>query len=398
MFLPFLHALRQAGIPVSIREHLTLLEALSHDLGTGSLDDFYHLSRTVLIKHEQHFDRFDRVFAHCTQGLALELEDLQTAIPEEWLRKQIEKYLSEEEKQQLNALPWQELMDTLRQRLAEQHERHQGGNKWIGTGGTSPFGAYGYNPAGIRIGQDGSRHRHAVKVWDKREFRDLDGEARLNKRNLQMALRRMREFAREGASEVLNLPQTIRDTASNGGMLKLAMERERHNSTKLVVLFDIGGSMDDHIHACEALFGAIRLEFKHLEFYYFHNCPYESLWQENKRRHDRTTPTSSMLNTYGSDYKLLIIGDACMSPYEIAYPGGSVEHMNEESGQVWLQRILAQFPRAAWINPLPETEWRYYQSVDMIQKIMQNRMFSLSTEGLDKAAACLRQPVHASKT
>jgi hypothetical protein len=391
MLLDFFYALRAAGLPVSLKEHLTLLEALQQKLAFASVDAFYHLARTVLVKDEKYYDRFDRVFAQYAHGIETSLDDLHTAIPEDWLRKQVEKYLSEEEKQQLQALGWDKLMDTLRQRLEEQKERHQGGNKWIGTGGTSPFGAYGYNPEGIRIGQHESRHRRAVKVWDQREFRNFDDSVELGTRNIKVALRRLREFARDGAPEVLDLPGTIAATARNAGLLDLQMVPELHNAVKVLVLFDVGGSMDDHIRVCEELFSAVRSEFKHLDYYYFHNCVYESVWQDNARRHTAKTATWDLIHTYGQDYKLIFVGDASMSPYEIILKGGSVEHMNPEPGEVWLRRLLAQFKHAVWLNPMPQAAWEYTQSIGMVGELMQNRMYPLTLEGLEQAMRQLKR-------
>ena len=391
MLLDFFYALRAAGLPVSLKEHLTLLEALQQKLAFASVDAFYHLARTVLVKDEKYYDRFDRVFAQYAHGIETSLDDLHTAIPEDWLRKQVEKYLSEEEKQQLQALGWDKLMDTLRQRLEEQKERHQGGNKWIGTGGTSPFGAYGYNPEGIRIGQQESRHRRAVKVWDQREFRNFDDSVELGTRNIKVALRRLREFARDGAPEVLDLPGTIAATARNAGLLDLQMVPELHNAVKVLVLFDVGGSMDDHIRVCEELFSAVRSEFKHLDYYYFHNCVYESVWQDNARRHTAKTATWDLIHTYGQDYKLIFVGDASMSPYEIILKGGSVEHMNPEPGEVWLRRLLAQFKHAVWLNPMPQAAWEYTQSIGMVGELMQNRMYPLTLEGLEQAMRQLKR-------
>lgn len=390
MLLEFFFALREAGVPASLREYLTLLEALERGVAFGRLDDFYHLARATLVKDEKYFDRFDRVFGHVFQGMELDLDDLQRAIPEDWLKKQVEKFLSDEEKRQLDALGWDELMRRLRERLAEQHERHQGGNKWIGTGGTSPFGAWGYNPAGVRIGQDRSRHRRAVKVWDQREFRNLDGDSELGTRNIQLALRRLREFARDGHAEVLDLPATIAATARKGGMLDLQMMAELHNSVKVLVLFDVGGSMDDHIQRCEELFSAVKSEFKHLEYFYFHNCVYESVWKDNVRRHSQTFPTWDLIHTFGADYKLIVVGDASMSPYEIAYPGASVEHMNEEAGEVWMRRLFQHFRHAAWLNPLPEDQWEYTRSVAMMRELISDRMFPMTLDGLDRAMRSLK--------
>ena len=391
MLLDFFYALRAAGLPVSLKEHLTLLEALQQKLAFASVDAFYHLARTVLVKDEKYYDRFDRVFAQYAHGIETSLDDLHTAIPEDWLRKQVEKYLSEEEKQQLQALGWDKLMDTLRQRLEEQKERHQGGNKWIGTGGTSPFGAYGYNPEGIRIGQHESRHRRAVKVWDQREFRNFDDSVELGTRNIKVALRRLREFARDGAPEVLDLPGTIAATARNAGLLDLQMVPQLHNAVKVLVLFDVGGSMDDHIRVCEELFSAVRSEFKHLDYYYFHNCVYVSVWQDNARRHTAKTATWDLIHTYGQDYKLIFVGDASMSPYEIILKGGSVEHMNPEPGEVWLRRLLAHFKHAVWLNPMPQAAWEYTQSIGMVGELMQNRMYPLTLEGLEQAMRQLKR-------
>ena len=391
MLLDFFYALRAANIPVSTTEFLSLLGALRARLAFGSLETFYALSRAILVKDEKHYDRFDRVFAAHFNGVSDGLEDLQRQIPEDWLRKLVEKHLSAEEKAALQGMGWDELMRTLKERLAEQHERHQGGSKWIGTGGTSPFGAYGYNPAGVRIGQDDSRHRRAVKVWDKREFRNLDAGAELSPRNMQVALRRLRAFARQGASDRLDLDATLSSTARHGGLLDLVFRPELRESTKLLLLLDIGGSMDDHIREVAALFAAARVEFKHLEFFYFHNCVYESLWKDNARRHDSRTATLDVLHTFGPDYRLILVGDASMSPYEIVYPGGSVEHMNEESGEVWMQRLLAHFRHAVWLNPLPQAHWPYVQSVGMLRQLMQERMCPLTLDGLTDATRWLRR-------
>lgn len=391
MLLDFFYALREAGLPVSLKEHLTLLQALQHRLAFANVDAFYHLARTVLIKDEKYFDRFDQVFARYAHGIETSLEDLETAIPEDWLRKQVEKYLSDEEKQQLQAMGWDKLMSTLRERLAEQKERHQGGNKWIGTGGTSPFGAYGYNPEGIRIGQHESRHRRAVKVWDKREFRNFDDSVALGTRNIKVALRRLREFARQGSPDILDLPATITATARNGGLLDLQMVPELHNAVKVLVLFDVGGSMDDHIRVCEELFSAVRSEFKHLQYYYFHNCVYEQVWQDNARRHTQKTDTWDLIHTFGPDWKLILVGDASMSPYEIILKGGSVEHMNPEPGEVWLRRLLGHFSHAVWLNPMPQEAWEYTQSIAMIREIMQDRMYPLTLEGLDQGMRQLKR-------
>jgi uncharacterized protein with von Willebrand factor type A (vWA) domain len=389
MFLNLFFRLREAKVPVSLREHLTLIEAMDADLALYDVEDFYFLARAALVKDERHLDRFDRVFAEVFKGLeavAGSDEGVEArALPAEWLRKMAEKHLTEEEKAEIEALGgWEKLMETLRRRLAEQKGRHQGGSKWIGTAGTSPFGAYGYNPEGVRIGQDESRHRRAVKVWDRRQFRNLDGDVELGTRNIKVALRRLRRWAREGAEEELDLDGTIRRTAEHG-YLDVQMRPERHNAVKVLMLFDVGGSMDDHIRVVEELFSAARAEFKHLEYWYFHNCLYEGVWRDNARRWDRQTPTWEVLNTYGSDWKLVFVGDASMSPYEIVYPGGASELWNAEPGEAWLRRALEQWPHAAWINPVPERQWRFTQSIGMIRQIMGGRMFPMTLAGLEAA-------------
>ena len=391
MFVELFTELREAGLPVSLREYLDLLAATESGLANFSVSDFYYLSRTTLVKDEKFLDRFDQVFGHVFRGLEAPANDDGTAdIPEEWLKRLADLNLTEEEKAAIEAMGGLEkLMETLKKRLEEQEKRHQGGNKWIGTSGTSPFGAYGYNPEGIRIGQDGNRNFSAVKVWDKREFRDLDGEAELGTRNIKVALRRLRRFAREGAADELDLDDTIRSTAKNGGWLDLKLVPERHNAVKVLLLLDIGGSMDWHIRVCEELFSAACTEFKHLEHYYFHNCLYESVWRENARRHRQRTPTFDLMHTYPADYKLVLVGDASMSPYEIAVPGGSVEHMNDESGEIWLRRVLTLYSKAVWLNPVPEDHWRYTGSIGMIREIMEGRMYPLTLEGLDRATRAL---------
>ncbi|MFV3130031.1 vWA domain-containing protein [Niveispirillum sp. KHB5.9] len=388
MFTGFFYDLRKAGVPVSLKEYLALMEAMQAGIAGYAVEDFYYLSRAILVKDERNLDKFDRVFATVFKGLegagAVGADELTAQIPEEWLRKLAEKFLTEEEKAQIEALGgWDKLMETLAQRLAEQKDRHQGGNKWIGTAGTSPFGAYGYNPEGVRIGQDGSRHRRAVKVWDKREFKNLDDSVELGTRNIKVALRRLRKFARTGAAETLDLPDTISSTARNAGWLDIKMVPERHNAVKVLLFLDIGGSMDDHIRLCEELFSAARGEFKHLEYYYFHNCVYEGVWKDNKRRHVERIPTFDVINTYGSDYKLVFVGDASMSPYEITQPGGSVEHFNEEAGIVWMRRLLDKYPHAIWLNPSEERFWTYTQSIGLLRKTMEERMYPLTLAGLD---------------
>ena len=397
MFIAFFLDLRKAGLPVTITELLSLLSALEKRISSFDIQAFYYLSRTALVKDERYYDRFDQVFAETFNGLEYDhsLEEVFSQIPEEWLRKQAEKLLSEEEKQKIQSLGgWEKLMETLKKRLEEQKEEHHGGNKWIGTGGTSPFGAYGYNPEGVRIGQDESRHRRATKVWDKREFRNLDDSVELNTRNIKVALRKLRKFARQGSDEELDLDDTIRSTASNAGYLDIKMVPERHNAIKVLLLLDIGGSMDDHIRICEELFSASKTEFKHLEYYYFHNFTYEYLWKDNKRRFDEATPTAEVINRYPSDYKIIFVGDANMSPYEITYPGGSVEHWNEETGAVWMERLLTAFPSAVWLNPDPEQHWDRRPSNKITRELINDRMYSLTLGGLDSAIqSLLRKPI-----
>jgi uncharacterized protein len=389
MLLQFFTALRDAKVPVSLREYLTLLDALDRDLAEKRVEDFYFLARTALVKDEGHLDRFDRVFGQVFRGLESVGEAVApTAIPEEWLRKLVEKHLTEAEKAEIRALGWDKLFETLRDRLAEQKGRHQGGSKWIGTGGTSPFGAYGYNPEGVRIGQDGNRNFRAVKVWDRRDFRDLDDTVELGARNVRVALRRLRRFARTGAAEELDLDGTIRSSARQG-YLDVKLRPERRNAVKVLLLLDVGGSMDWHIALAETLFSAARSEFKHLAHFYFHNCPYEAVWTENARRHEDRTPLLDVIRTYGADYRLVLVGDASMSPYEIAMAGGSVEHWNEEPGAAWMQRLLDHFPKAAWLNPVPETHWGYTQSIGMMQRLLGGRMFPLTPDGIDRATRAL---------
>ncbi|MEM9098721.1 MAG: VWA domain-containing protein [Pseudomonadota bacterium] len=389
MFLNLFFGLKEARLPVSLREHLTLMEAMDAGMAQYDVEGFYYLARAALVKDERHLDRFDQVFAKVFKGIegiggaADGVEE--TEIPTEWLQKLAEKHLSDEEKALVESLGgWDKLMETLKQRLEEQKGRHQGGNKWIGTAGTSPFGAYGYNPEGVRIGQNESRHRRAVKVWDKRQFKDLDSDVELGTRNIKVALKRLRRWIREGAEEELDLNGTIRGTAEKG-YLDVQMRPERRNAVKVLMLFDIGGSMDDHIKVAEELFSAAKTEFKHLEYYYFHNCLYEGVWRDNRRRWTEQTPTWEVLNTYGPDYKLIFVGDASMSPYEIVYPGGANEHWNEEAGEVWLKRALDKYPSAAWINPVPEIRWQYTHSIGMIRQIMEDRMFPMTLAGIEAA-------------
>ena len=390
MLVQFFFTLRKYRLPVSLRELLDLINALKKGVIFADVDGFYHLARTLMVKDETHFDRFDKAFSDYFSGIAdldlLESLKQQHNLPKDWLRKEFEKHLSDEDKAQLKAMGGlDELMKTLKERLEEQQKRHAGGNKWVGTGGTSPFGAYGYNPEGVRIGQEGNRNRQAVKVWDKREYRNLDSDREIGSRTIKLALKKLRKFARTGASDTLDLNETIRATAKQGGMLDVKMAPERHNAVKVLMLFDIGGSMDDYIHTCEELFSAAYSEFKHLEFYYFHNCLYEHVWQDNARRHSNIIDTMTLINKFTSDYKVIFVGDATMGPYEIAYPGGSVEHYNEEPGSAWLQRITNHFDKVAWLNPQPVEHWPYYQSIDFIKQLMDNRMYPLSLDGISRA-------------
>ncbi len=390
MLIPFFYLLRDGGMQTSITELLTLLEAMKKDVAGQSVDDFYYLARTCLVKDESKLDLFDRLFAVYFQGVEDSLADLLTDVPDEWLRHQAELMLTEEERAQIEALGgFEELMRALRERLEEQDERHEGGSKWIGTAGTSPFGAYGYNPEGVRIGQQGSRNRSAVKVWDKREYRNLDDSVELGTRNIKVALRRLRKFAREGAADQLDLDDTIDKTARNAGLLDIRMVPERHNAVKVLLCLDIGGSMDDHIRICEELFSASRSEFKHLEYFYFHNFIYESMWKDNRRRHAERIPTLDIAHKYGADYKLVFVGDATMSPYEIVYAGGSVEHWNEEPGAVWIKRLLNTYPKAIWLNPEPQHRWDYTPSIKMTREIMDDRMYPLTIAGLDEGIKAL---------
>ncbi len=388
MFIEFLHELKRMRVPVSTREYLMLLEAVDKGLADYGVDDFYYLARAALVKDERHLDRFDRAFSTSFKGLERTAEEQEDgpAIPADWLKKLTDRLFSEEEKARIEALGgWEKLMDTLKERLREQEKRHQGGNKWIGTAGTSPFGAYGYNPEGIRIGQAKSRNQRAVKVWDKREFRNLDDSVVIGTRNIKLALRRLRRFAREGAPEVLDLPATISSTARNAGYLDLQMVPERRNTVKVLLLLDIGGSMDEFVRLCEELFSAVRSEFKHLEYFYFHNFLYEGVWKDNRRRMSERMPTWDLMHTYGADYKVILVGDASMSPFEIAMPGGSVEHWNEDSGEVWLRRLLNVYESAVWLNPVRQDHWRYTPSIDLTGDLMSGRMFPLTLGGLDRA-------------
>lgn len=385
MFLNFFTELKQAGIPVTLKEYLTLMQALDSGLGDYDVQQFYYLSRATLVKDERNLDKFDRVFGHVFKGLEGATGLPLAEIPEDWLRKLTERYLTDEEKALVAALGGlDKILEELRKRLAEQNGRHQGGSKWIGTAGTSPYGAYGYNPAGVRIGQEENRNNRAVKVWDKREFKDLDGSVELGTRNIKLALRRLRKFAREGAADELDLGGTIRSTA-NRGYLDIQLIPERRNMVKVLLFFDVGGSMDPHVRVCEELFSAARAEFRHMDFFYFHNCLYEQVWRDNRRRNAERIDTWKVLHTYPSDYKVIFVGDASMSPYEITHPGGSVEHFNEEAGMIWLQRINETYDDVIWINPSPEKYWSYSASTDLVGRIFNERMFPLTLEGLDLA-------------
>ncbi len=389
MLIDFFCKLREYKVPCTIRELLDLINALEQHVVFANIDDFYVLSRAVLVKDESYFDKFDRAFADYFKGVASIELDL-SKIPEDWLKKHFEKLLSAEEKEKIKALGGlDKLMETLAERLKEQEKRHQGGNKWIGTGGTSPFGAYGYNPEGIRIGQHESRHRRAVKVWDKRQFKNLDNQVEIGTRNIKVALRKLRQFARTGASEQLDLDNTIKATASNAGYLDIKMQPERHNAVKVLMFFDVGGSMDDHIKICEQLFSAVHTEFKHLEFFYFHNCLYETVWKDNARRDQQAIELLQVLHTYSRDYKVIFVGDATMGPYEITYPGGSVEHWNEEAGSVWMGRVLEHFDKCIWLNPQDQKHWQYYPSINIMRQIMDNKMYPLTVEGLTQGIKAL---------
>ena len=387
MFQPFFENLRNASVPVSLREYLTFLEAIKAGLATYDIEAFYFLARSSMVKDERNIDKFDRAFAATFEGLeAIPAQAVMDAvdIPEEWIRKMAEKHLSEEERAEIEALGgFDKLMETLKERLKEQEGRHQGGSKWVGTAGTSPFGAYGYNPEGVRIGQKEGRHGRAVKVWDKREFKNLDGDVELGTRNIKVALKRLRRWVRQGAHEELDLDSTIRSTAEHG-YLDVKTRPERHNAVKVLLFLDVGGSMDPHIKVVEELFSAARTEFKHLEYYYFHNCLYEGVWRDNARRWDAQIPTHEVLRTYGPDYKCIFVGDASMSPYEIAYPGGANEHWNKEAGQVWLQRAREQWSSNLWINPVPEKYWDYTHSIGMVREIFADQMVPMTLSGLEQ--------------
>jgi uncharacterized protein len=394
MLTRFFFDLRNAGVPVTVTEFLTLLEGLKARVVWISAQDFYYFARTALVKDERHYDRFDRVFAATFEGAEQLFARLVAELPADWLQSLTERTLTEEEKLRVQSLGgWEQLLETLRARLREQKERHEGGNKWIGTGGTSPFGAQGFNPEGIRIGQARGRNRRAVKVWDAREYRNFDDTVELGTRNMKLALRRLRRFAREGAADQLDLDGTISATARNAGLLDLKLVPERRNAVKVLLFLDVGGSMDGHIRICEELFSAARSEFKHLQHFYFHNFPYERLWKDNRRRHSQITPTLNVMRTYGKDYRVIFVGDATMSPWEITQPGGSVEHWNPEAGSVWMQRLTAAFPRLIWLNPEPRERWSYTPSVRIARELVGERMFPLTIEGLDAGIRELRRPL-----
>lgn len=387
MLIDFFFRVKQAKIPATIREYLMLLEAMDKRLVTYGIDDFYYLSRACLVKDEKYFDRFDRVFGEFFKGIDEVSKGLfpDAEIPEEWLRRQAELLLSDEDKARIEALGgWEKLMEELKKRLEEQKERHQGGNKWIGTGGTSPFGTDGYNPEGVAIGQRRRRRGRALKVWEQREYKNYDDSLQLGIRNVQIALRRLREFARMGEADELDLDETINRTANNAGLLDIVMRPERRNRVKVLMFLDVGGSMDDHIRVCEELFSASRLEFKNLEFFYFHNCIYEALWKDNHRRQTEKTPTFEVINTFPSDYKVIFVGDAFMSPYEITYKGGSVEHWNEEPGALWMQRFVNFYEKVVWINPTPQETWEYSTSVGMTRGLVNDQMYPLTIRGLEE--------------
>ncbi|MFA0963892.1 VWA domain-containing protein [Roseivirga sp. BDSF3-8] len=394
MFLTFFLYLKREGLPVTLREYLDLLEALDKGIIARDTEAFYYLCRTVMVKHEEHLDRFDVLFGQFFGGV--EIKEEEREIPPEWLEKRFERFLGEEEKKLISSMGGLEaLMKRMQELLEEQKERHQGGSKWIGTGGTSPFGAYGYNPEGVRIGQHESRHRRAVKVWDKREFRNLDDTVEMDTRHLKMALRRLRLLTREGKPEELDVKGTIRKTSEDGGLLNLQMVPAKKNNIKILLLLDIGGSMDDHILACERLFSAARHEFKHLEHYYFHNCLYESVWKDNSRRWDEKIPTQELFNRFNSDYRVIMVGDASMSPFELLSPGGSVEHYNRETGLAWLKRLREHYPHTVWLNPEDKGYWPYTESIGIVQKSMNGRMFPLTLQGLGEAVAALKKPATA---
>ena len=392
MFTKFFHELKSAGLPVSLREYLTLMEAMDADLASRQVEHFYYLSRTALVKDERHLDKFDQVFGQVFKGIESLAEGVETAeVPEEWLKLMSQKYLSEEDKAKIEALGgWDKLMETLKERLAEQEKRHEGGSKWIGTGGTSPFGSGGYNPEGVRIGNEGKRQGRAVKVWEKRDYKNLDDDIALGTRNIKMALRRLRRFARKGAQDEFDLGGTI-DATARAGYLDIQMRPERRNMIKVLIFFDVGGSMDPYIRVCEELFSAARAEFKHMEYFYFHNCLYDYVWKDNRRRWTEKIPTWDILHKYPHDYKVIIVGDASMSPYEITVPGGAVEYFNDEPGALWMQRLTGVYERAVWLNPIEEKSWDYVGSIQLLRELMGERMYPLTLGGIDDAMSELKR-------
>lgn len=390
MLLSLFNELRAVRVSVSLRELLDLIAALERNVVFADMDEFYYLARALLVKDERHYDKFDRAFAAYFKGLENLQEHIEALIPDEWLRREFMRQLSDEDKAKIQSLGGlDKLIETFKQRLQEQQKKHAGGNKWIGTGGTSPFGSGGYHPEGIRIGNAGERQGRAVKVWEQREYRNLDEDEQLNTRSIQMALRRLRQFARQGAAEELDLQGTIEHTARDGGLLNIRMRPERRNTVKLLILFDIGGSMDAHIEECQALFSACRTEFKHLQYYYFHNFIYESVWKNNLRRTSERTPTYDLLHTYGSDWKVIFVGDASMAPYEVSHAGGSVEHWNDEPGQLWMQRFMQHFERLVWLNPYPQQSWHYTRSTGMIRELVEDNMYPMTLAGLEDAMRAL---------
>ncbi|WP_144207784.1 vWA domain-containing protein [Shewanella donghaensis] len=385
MFIDFFLTLKKHNVPCSLRELLDLIATLKKGVVFANVEEFYQLAKIVMVKDEIHYDKYDNAFAEYFKGIE-SIDIFDKILPEDWLRKEFEKQLTQQEKDQLQALGGlDELMKTLQERLNEQKKRHAGGNKWIGTGGTSPFGAFGYNPEGIRVGQDKNRNKSAVKVWDEREFKNFDQDRELGTRNIKLALKKLRKFARTGASEKLDINTTISSTAKNGGLLDVHMEPERHNAVKVLMFFDIGGSMDDYIHTCEELFSAAHSEFKHLKFFYFHNCVYDKVWQDNNRRYDKTIDLEEVIRTFGADYKVIFVGDATMGPYEILSRGGSVEHWNEQAGVIYMNRILGHFNKVAWLNPQPESHWSYYESISIIQQLISDKMYPLTVDGIGRA-------------
>ncbi len=391
MFTQFFHELKSAGVPVSLREYLTLMEAMEADLASRKVEDFYYLSRAALVKDERNLDKFDQVFGHVFKGLESLAEGIEAEIPEDWLKLMTEKYFSEEDKKQIEAMGgWDKLMETLKERLEEQKKRHEGGNKWIGTGGTSPYGSGGYNPEGVRIGNEGKRQGRAVKVWEKRDYKNLDDQVELGTRNIKMALRRLRRFARKGAADEFDLDNTI-DATARAGYLDIKMRPERRNTIKVLIFFDVGGSMDPFIRICEELFSAARAEFKHMEYFYFHNCLYDYVWKDNSRRWTDKMPTWDVLHKYPHDYKVIFVGDASMSPYEITVPGGSVEYFNEEAGAIWMQRLHSIYESVVWLNPVPKKHWEYAPSIKLMRELSGDRMFPLTVEGIDQAMSELRR-------